>query len=71
VRGLLGQALNRLGGGDLDGAINAARSAIEDLRDAAIKEGGAWVDGVLSDVGRLNELVNKLAVLNALSKLAK
>jgi hypothetical protein len=76
ARGLLGQALDRLGGGDLDGAINAARSAIEDLRDAAIKEGGAWVDGqegghgLLSDVGRLNELVNKLAVLNALSKLA-
>jgi hypothetical protein len=71
ARGLLEQALNRLGGGDLDGAINAARAAIEDLRDAAIKEGGAWVDEVLSDVGRLNELVNKLAVLNALSKLAK
>jgi hypothetical protein len=71
VRGLLGQALDRLGGGDLDGAINTARAAIEDLRDAAIKEGGTWVDGALSDVGRLNELVNKLAVLNALSKLAK
>jgi hypothetical protein len=71
ARGLLGQALDRLGVGDLDGAINAARAAIEDLRDAAIKEGGGWVDGVLSDVGRLNELVNKLAVLNALSKLAK
>jgi hypothetical protein len=71
VRGLLGQALDRLGVGDLDGAINAARAAIEDLRDAAIKEDGEWVDGLLSDVGRLNELVNKLAVLNALSRLAK
>jgi hypothetical protein len=71
ARDLLGQALNRLGGGDLDGAINAAKAAIEDLRDAAIKEGGEWVDGLLSDVGRLNELVNKLAVLNALNRLVK
>ncbi len=51
--------------------VNAARAAIEDLRDAAIKEGGGWVDGLLSDVGRLNELVNKLAVLNALNRLIK
>jgi hypothetical protein len=51
--------------------VNAARAAIEDLRDAAIKEGGGWVDGLLSDVGRLNELINKLAAPNALNRLIK
>jgi len=71
ARDLLRQALDRLGNGDLDGAINAARAAIEDLRDAAIKEDGMWIDGLLSDVGRLNELINELAMLNALNRLVK
>jgi len=71
ARGLLEQALDRLRGGDLDNAINTLRVAIEDLRDVAIKEVGGWVDELVSDVDRLNEVVNKLAVLNALNKLVK
>jgi hypothetical protein len=71
ARGMLGQALDRLRGGDLGGAINTLRGAIEDLRDVAIKEDGGWVDELVSAVGRLNEVVNKLAVLNALNKLVK
>jgi len=60
-----------LRGGDLDNAINTLRVAIEDLRDVAIKEVGGWVDELVSDVGRLNEVINQLAVLNALNKLVK
>jgi hypothetical protein len=71
ARGLLEQALDRLRGGDLNNAINTLRVAIEDLRDVAIKEVGGWVDELVSDVDRLNEVVNKLAVLNALNKLVK
>jgi archaellum component FlaC len=71
TRGMLGQALDRLRSGDLGGAINILRGAIEDLRDVAIKEDGGWVDELVSAVGRLNEVINQLAVLVALNKLVK
>jgi uncharacterized protein YaaN involved in tellurite resistance len=71
ARNTLEQALNELRSGDLDYAINALRKAVEDLREIVIKESGEWVDELVSNVGKLNEIITQLSVLSALDRLIK
>jgi archaellum component FlaC len=71
TRNTLEQALNELRSGDLDYAINALRKAVEDLREIVIKESGEWVDELVSNVGKLNEIITQLSVLSALDRLIK
>jgi hypothetical protein len=66
VRNMLEQARQDLSNGNLDNAVRQLRNAIENLRRAARED-----EELARNVGRLDELVRQLEVINALMRLAR
>jgi len=66
VRNMLEQARQDLSDGNLDNAVRRLRNAIENLRRTA----GEREESAM-DVGKLDELVRQLEVINALARLAR
>jgi hypothetical protein len=66
VRNMLEQARQDLSNGNLDNAVRQLRGVIENLRRAARED-----EELARNVGRLDELVRQLEVINALARLTR